>query len=250
MPAEGGPGAGQAAEQGGGDGSLEAVLPGAAGADGGDGGAGRPCLVGGVGARGCPPGGRWTWGRSRADQPCPAQRADQGGHVGVGALAFGAVAVAQETSGLAGVVTVEKGAAALRPQERLLRHGPADSLIGGPAEGAGRLPSAVSRTTSRRWARRRWRPGGPHLAGREPGDRHDADPGAIALPVRPGDEADGVTRLNAVVELVQVLCPGWDSNPHYMVFETISSAVGIPGQASPPFNRTLLDDNLQVPGSL
>ena len=29
-----------------------------------------------------------------------------------------------------------------------------------------------------------------------------------------------------------VVCPGWDSNPHWTVFETAASAVGLPGRAS------------------
>ena len=29
------------------------------------------------------------------------------------------------------------------------------------------------------------------------------------------------------------LCPGWDSNPHWTVFETAASAVGLPGRTAP-----------------
>jgi hypothetical protein len=33
-------------------------------------------------------------------------------------------------------------------------------------------------------------------------------------------------------------CPGWDSNPHWMVFETMASAVGLPGLTGGQTYRT------------
>jgi two-component system, response regulator PdtaR len=47
------------------------------------------------------------------------------------------------------------------------------------------------------------------------------------------------------------VCPEWDSNPHFMVFETIDST-GWPIGASAPdrLTKVALTDNLQVPGSL
>ena len=32
-------------------------------------------------------------------------------------------------------------------------------------------------------------------------------------------------------------CPGWDSNPHWMVFETTASAIGLPGRTAPQGSR-------------
>jgi hypothetical protein len=43
-------------------------------------------------------------------------------------------------------------------------------------------------------------------------------------------------------------CPGWDSNPHFTVFEAARSAVGVPGRSSPRGERH--DDNLPGDGSL
>ena len=41
----------------------------------------------------------------------------------------------------------------------------------------------------------------------------------------------------------QVVCPGWDSNPHWTVFETASSAVGIPGLSSAKVPDTTARDS-------
>ena len=47
------------------------------------------------------------------------------------------------------------------------------------------------------------------------------------------------------------MCPEWDSNPHYMDFEAIDSAVGLSGhQRLTDPTWAALSDNLQVPGSL
>lgn len=43
-------------------------------------------------------------------------------------------------------------------------------------------------------------------------------------------------------------CPGWDSNPHYMLFESIDSAVGLPGHHSSWRERP--DHNLLDHGTL
>ncbi len=46
------------------------------------------------------------------------------------------------------------------------------------------------------------------------------------------------------------VCPGWDSNPHWTVFETAASAVGLPGRASEAIRpRALPHCSIRIDGS-
>ena len=88
-------------------------------------------------------------------------------------------------------------------------------------------------------------------------DRHAADPGVLAIENSDSRESEshfyGGRRVHSDIfprgTVIYRACPGWDSNPHLMVFETIpSTGWGTGAQTCRGGERH--DDNVPADGRL